>query len=143
MFKGCTGLTSVPDTLPATQLANACYYGMFSNCTSLTAAPALPATQLANYCYDNMFDGCTSLTASPELPATTLLQQCYYHMFQGCINLNSITCLATNLGAANTTIDWIKNVATSGTFTKANSADWSGRTGASGIPSGWNVVDAQ
>ncbi|MBQ6029125.1 MAG: hypothetical protein IJL24_06325, partial [Treponema sp.] len=34
--------------LPATTLANSCYSGMFSGCTSLTAAPSLPATTLAN-----------------------------------------------------------------------------------------------
>ena len=31
---------------------------MFSGCTSLTQAPELPATQLADFCYDGMFDGC-------------------------------------------------------------------------------------
>lgn len=34
---------------------------MFRNCTSLASAPELPATTLANYCYYGMFRNCTSL----------------------------------------------------------------------------------
>ena len=37
---------------------------MFQGCTSLTQAPALPATTLADYCYFSMFQGCTSLKLS-------------------------------------------------------------------------------
>ena len=36
---------------------------MFSDCTSLTTAPELPATTLANFCYYNMFNNCTSLSS--------------------------------------------------------------------------------
>ena len=114
---------------------------MFSGCTSLTTAPALPATTLANYCYLSMFAGCTSLTTAPALPATTLVTQCYSHMFSGCTNLNSVTCLATNISASSCTHNWLYNVSVTGTFTKAASMnDWT--TGASGIPSGWTVVNA-
>ena len=45
-------------------MASYCYYSMFSNCTSLTTAPALPATTLANYCYNSMFQGCTKIKLS-------------------------------------------------------------------------------
>ena len=48
------------------------FCGLFSFCTSLTSAPELPATTLANSCYYTMFRDCTSLTHAPELPATTL-----------------------------------------------------------------------
>ena len=34
---------------------------MFSGCTSLTTAPELPATTLADYCYYGMFQRCTNL----------------------------------------------------------------------------------
>ena len=37
---------------------------MFSGCTALIQAPALPATTLANQCYNGMFSGCTSLKLS-------------------------------------------------------------------------------
>ena len=88
MFYGCTGLTSLPsDLLPATTLANNCYYMMFHSCSSLTEAPELPATILANYCYYYMFYGCSSLIEAPELPATILADYCYYYMFRGCSSL--------------------------------------------------------
>ena len=34
---------------------------MFNGCTGLTSAPELPATTLAQYCYYYMFNGCTGL----------------------------------------------------------------------------------
>ena len=75
--------------LPATTLADCCYYYMFSDCTSLTSAPELPATTLADSCYFYMFSGCTSLTSAPELPATTLYLACYSGMFYNCTSLTS------------------------------------------------------
>ena len=88
LFKDCAVLTSAPD-LPATTLADKCYFNMFSGCTSLTSAPELKATTLENSCYGIMFEGCTSLTAAPELKATTLATSCYNSMFSGCISLTS------------------------------------------------------
>ena len=89
MFHGCTSLTTAPE-LPATTLAQSCYYNMFYGCTSLTTAPSiLPATELADYCYQYMFNGCTSLATVPELPATTLAEECYQYMFQGCTSLET------------------------------------------------------
>ena len=88
LFNGCSVLTSAPE-LPATKLADCCYFGMFDGCTKLTSAPVLPATTLAKYCYQSMFFGCTSLTAAPKLPATTLESRCYYGMFDGCTSLTS------------------------------------------------------
>ena len=81
LFKNCSVLTSAPE-LPATTLADYCYYGMFDGCTKLTSAPKLPATTLAVFCYDGMFFGCTSLTSAPELPATTLTKNCYASMLR-------------------------------------------------------------
>ena len=88
LFNGCSVLTSAPE-LPATKLAEDCYYQMFSGCTNLTAAPELPATTLENSCYRDMFRSCTKLTSAPELPATTLADYCYYGMFEKCTNLTS------------------------------------------------------
>ena len=91
LFNGCDGLTSAENmSLPATTLANYCYYNMFQGCTSLRTAPSvLPATTLANYCYGNMFNGCTSLTTAPVLSATTLVSSCYSGMFYGCTSLTT------------------------------------------------------
>lgn len=139
MFCGCTGLTSAP-ALPATTLAYNCYNSMFG-LAGLTSAPILPATTLADSCYIWMLNGCTGLTSAPALPATTLVDNCYKGMFQGCSNLNSVTCLATNISAEDCTNNWLDGVAVSGTFTKAEGVSWS--EGDSGIPTGWNVVEAQ
>ena len=95
LFQGCSVLTSAPE-LPATKLAEDCYYQMFSGCTNLTAAPELPATTLENSCYRDMFRSCTKLTSAPELPATTLADFCYYGMFEKCTNLTSAPELPAN-----------------------------------------------
>ena len=95
LFYSCAKLESAENlSLPATTLANNCYYEMFYGCTSLTTAPELPATTLANNCYQYMFYGCTSLTTAPELPATALQQYCYYGMFQGCTSLTTTLVLS-------------------------------------------------
>ena len=89
MFGGCTSLATAPE-LPATKLAYGCYYLMFSDCSALTTAPEeLPAKELANSCYNGMFCRCTSLTSAPQLPATTLAYNCYMNMFDGCTSLAS------------------------------------------------------
>ena len=92
MFLGCTSLTTAP-ALPATTLATECYAYMFEGCTSLTTAPALPATTLAYCCYFDMFFGCTSLTTAPALPATTMANSCYAGMFSGCTSLTTAPAL--------------------------------------------------
>ena len=86
MFRFCTGLTKAP-ALPATTLAESCYDEMFRDCFSLTKAPELPATTLAESCYEEMFRDCFSLTQAPELPAKTLTEGCYTYMFDGCTSL--------------------------------------------------------
>ena len=134
MFDGCAGLTTAPE-LPATVLATSCYEMMFNKCTGLTTAPELPAMKLASGCYANMFQDCANLTASPVLPAPKLVGGCYAAMFYGCTNLSEVTCLATDISAANATNNWLENVATTGTFTKAPSTVWP--AGEDGIPSGW------
>ena len=93
MFQGCTSLISAPE-LPAETLTNYCYYGMFQNCTSLTTAPELPAETLANNCYSYMFGSCTSLVITPELPAETLTKSCYGGMFEDCTSLTTVSTLA-------------------------------------------------
>ena len=93
LFETCSVLTSAPE-LPATKLADCCYYYMFWKCTNLTSAPVLPATTLAQECYSNMFTECTNLTSAPELPATKLAVHCYYGMFSNCPKLSSVTMLA-------------------------------------------------
>ena len=140
MFWSCTSLTTAP-ALPAINLAMGCYAGMFDSCTSLITAPALPARTLADGCYNGMFQNCTKLTTAPELPATALADGCYGSMFNGCTSLNYIKCLATDISAYYCTTDWVRGVASTGTFVKPSSmTSWT--TGVNGIPKGWTVQDA-
>ena len=140
MFADCTSLEKAPE-LPATALAKECYRCMFQGCTSLVNAPELPATALADDCYGGMFWGCTSLVNAPTLPATALADSCYEYMFQGCTSLNYIKCLATDIPHNRCTQEWVRGVASTGTFVKnASMASWT--TGTSGIPTGWTVQDA-
>ena len=143
MFLGCTSLTDAP-VLPATTLSYGCYACMLEGCTSLTQAPELPATILMPYCYSYMFVGCLSLTTSPVLPAPTLVEYCYKGMCKECTLLNHITMLATDISAKRCLTYWVKGVASTGTFSKAEGLDQGEedgqiRTGVSGIPSGWTV----
>ena len=139
MFYRCNSLTNAPK-LSATTLAPSCYKDMFRDCNSLVKVPELPATILADECYRLMFYGCSSLIEAPQLPATTLAKECYDNMFSRCSNLKSITMLATDISASDCLKDWLKDVASSGTFTKAASMT-SLPSGSSGIPAGWTVVD--
>ena len=135
-------MSLIDPTCQATTIpCNYCFSRLFYNCTGLTTAPALPATTLTASCYYQMFYKCTSLTAAPELPATTLATSCYNQMFYGCKSLNSVTCLATNIPTLTCVSNWLKGVATPGTFTKAASmTSWTTKS-TSGIPTGWTVVD--
>ena len=143
MFQDCTSLTTAPE-LPATTLADGCYYRMFHNCRSLTTAPSsigttdtvMPLSACAQ-----MFFNCTSLTEAPELPATTLVENCYYQLFSYCTNLNYIKCLATDISATDSTYNWVSGVASTGTFVKNTSTDWSSKTGTDGIPENWTIED--
>ena len=139
MFDGCTSLTIAPE-LPATTLAENCYNATFYGCTSLTTAPELPATTLADSCYKYMFKGCTSLTTAPALPAQATRMYCYQYMFQNCSQLNYVKCLLVVPFESNCR-DWLSGVSTTGTFVKTSFANWP--TGASGIPSGWTIEDAE
>lgn len=143
MFITCTGLTSAEHlVLPIlTFNERAAYASMFEGCTSLTTAPSiLPATTLGRSCYWKMFYGCTSLTTAPELPATTLTTYAYLNMFDGCTNLNYVKCLAETGNSTANCENWLRNVASTGTFVTPSTTSWS--TGTAGIPSGWTRVNS-
>ena len=46
-------------------------------------------------------------------------------MFYNCSKMNYIKCLATDISANEFTSGWLTSVASTGTFVKAASADWS------------------
>ena len=94
---------------------NARFCNLFDGCSVLTSAPELPATKLADYCYYGMFFCCTSLTAAPELKATTLAVRCYSSMFEGCTKLSTVTMLAPSdqiTSASDCCKDWLTNAGT-------------------------------
>ena len=125
--------------LPATTLENYCYQGIFCGCTGLRyVPPILIATTLKNYCYQDMFEGCTALMKAPELPATTLPPGCYEYMFLDCENLKYIKMLGVSVPNSSSLYNWVKGVASSGTFVR-NASMTSLSTGINGIPSGWTV----
>lgn len=136
MFTKCINLTRAPK-LPATTLAKYCYVTMFAGCSNLKQAPELPALQLAENCYREMFRNCFSLETAPELPAENLKAEwngCYVEMFRGCSNLKQITCRAKNPSYIFTSA-WVDGVPSSGLFIQHPDAVW--QTGVSGIPAGW------
>ena len=97
LFYECQNLASAPK-LPATDLADYCYYNMFQGCSKLTTAPELPAENLKGHCYERMFYGCSNLINAPELPASSLADYCYASMFANCKSLTVAPTLeATNL----------------------------------------------
>ena len=117
LFSNCGILTSAPE-LPATELAEGCYYCMFFECQSLTTAPELPAMTLAKGCYYNMFNNCRALTSAPELPAKKLANDCYNGMFYECTNLESVTMLATDVSAMNCLYKWLYDAGTDDSVTQ-------------------------
>ena len=172
MFEGCTSLEVAPE-LPATVLTEGCYYRMFYGCASLVTVPKLSATTtawsccaymfydctsliniptilsattLANNCYMSMFEGCISLTTAPVLPALTLESNCYDDMFYNCSSLNYVKAMfTTSLNNFYYTRDWLKGVASSGTFVMNTAANWlydGYGQGSSGVPSGWTIQTA-
>jgi len=142
LFSDCTSLTKAP-ALPVTTLASYCYERMFFGCQSLTKAPELPATTLATHCYLRMFESCQSLTKAPVLPATTLAEFCYKNMFSGCQSLNEVRIAATT--TANVALkDWLSGVSATGDFYCDPNATIFPTGSTSGIPSKWtrrNIAD--
>ena len=109
---------------------------LFNECVSLTKAPALPATTLADSCYWSMFNSCTALTKSPYLPATALAKDCYYAMFFGCSELKEVRVSATTT-ATYALSDWLRDVSATGNFYCDPNATIFPTDSPSGIPSGW------
>lgn len=126
--------------LPATTLTPYCYRDMFSNSSSLMAAPSiLPATTLAEGCYAYMFQYCghSDLIVAPELPATTLATGCYQYMFADS-NIRFVKCLAPmQEGDEDTYAEgWLTGTPNGGTFVKSPNATWSELA-----VNGWTVYD--
>ena len=84
-----------PLILPASTAAN-CYMEMFMGCTSLKSAPDLPATELADKCYFRMFYN-TGLSSIPTFPSTVEMEEKkkkrhrhFFQMFQSCTGIKKL-----------------------------------------------------
>ena len=99
------GLTEVP-SLPATEIGECGYKGMFNRCTNLTKLPdnfVLPATSLGSNCYEMMFNYCENITKAPKdmLPADTVSPSGYSSMFNHCSSITEVPDLpATTIARA-------------------------------------------
>ena len=83
-------LTTVT-SLPAYELAEYCYYRMFTICVSLTNLPELPEfSSLAIGCFKSMFQYCYALETAPRLWVQSLAADCFQGMFYSCTNLSSV-----------------------------------------------------
>lgn len=151
LFAGASGLTSAENLiLPATTLKPYCYGkntnndGMFKNCSSLIAAPALPATTLVEGCYANMFYGCTSLETGPDLLFEKFVSWSCYTMFRDCSKLIYVKCLANNPSNDNCGW-WLGGISTTGTLVKKPGYTWEivpNQIWQYRIPGTWSQVDA-
>lgn len=87
-----------------------------------------------------MFYGCTNIEKI-TCNITGLNTHCLQYMFSGCSKLSYIAFPSLTNGSYGSLADseFSTNVATNGTFVKKAGTDW--RTGTSGIPSGWTVIE--
>lgn len=166
MFYGCSNMTGMLSSLPATSYPmSACYMMfricskidavpsltfvsgnggyqfqyMFDRCTSLVDASAIVMSASDTYSFSAMFTGCSALAVTPVMSLSTLKTGCFNITFQGCTNLNYVKCLATDISATNCLNNWLNGVSSTGTFIQASGVEWP--RGASGIPTGWVDVE--
>ncbi len=120
-----------------------CFYHLFESQEEIryVSDSFLPATNLTEGCYAGMFTGCSNLVMAPYLPATALAPanaaqfHCYQELFKGCSALKKIKLAYT--GEFNDCFtDWVLDVAASGSIVYNGT---SSQTGQSAIPTGWTV----
>lgn len=144
-FKECTTLVDASElVLSMTAIPKNGLRSFFDGCTSLVAGPKeLPATTIGATCYRNMFKDCTNLTSAPIIRNPTTKHNdtgWYQQMFLNCSSLQKIVFLDASTYSSGNFTDWVKGIASSGTFVKNASAsmtEWT--TGTSGIPSNWTI----
>ena len=147
MFRGDTALQYGPQMLATTPISTGTEHcsSMFEGCINLEEAIDINFTTLAKQCCFRMFlmhrtskITTPKMTKSPILRCATGVSGCYDEMFKGNGNLVEVTCLLANDSAA--TNNWLVNVSSAGTFYKSSlKTNWP--TNASGVPSGWTIVD--
>lgn len=145
IFRDCTALTVAPKELPSLIIGEESYASMFEGCTSLTTPPAyLCNMSTTSRSYRRMFCPSrssmvnSSLTYTPKMFGNITAGQ--EQMFCGNGNLENVYCYWNNVSTGNTFNNWINYTPDNGvTFYKRSSSEF--KSGASGIKSGWTVVD--
>lgn len=134
MFYQCTSLVYAPNIIPALTLLDYSCTEMFSGCTNLVRASELSATAMGNSSCSKMYYGCTSLSSAPTILPLVIPKYGCYQMFYNCSSLNELRFYATNIAATNAAGQMLTGVAETGTFYKNAAATWTGV-----VPSGWTV----
>lgn len=122
------------------------HFNIYGNIMSLVDYDNFPTlkTFSAEYVFPAMFRDCNAHNVDIYLPASVLTDGCYYNLFAEygthTIEKIKITCLATDITAEDCTDRWLENISPTGTFVKHPNATWP--SGASGVPAGWTVIDA-
>jgi hypothetical protein len=89
MFANCTGLKTAPE-LPFKSNSSwnyYCYNGMFKGCTGLTTPPSSIPSLMHDYACYQMFYGCSKLTKTPAMSNCDCDKYACYQMFYGCSKL--------------------------------------------------------
>lgn len=150
MFLGCTNLKSAASlNLKGEILTDACYVGMFTDCTSLEEPPIISAAiTAARWSCEDMFRNCTALKTAPEINITTTNFQCFMNMFNGCSNLNQVSVKFTSWDehtddgtTSLCTEGWLSGVAENGVFKCNTTLDTTIRD-VSHVPVNWTVESA-
>lgn len=128
--------------LPTSATSSYNFDSLFWKNTGITDASNIIMPQnTRNSCYNRMFEDCSNLEKAPTLPASQLEPYAYKYMFTNCGKLSHVKCLAITISAKDCTANWLSSVANTGTFVKHPDATWP--SGASGIPNGWTVENAE
>jgi hypothetical protein len=98
MFQNCSSLQAIP-ALPGSVAAVTNMSNMFNSCYSLQAIPALPGSVAAVTNMAGMFQNCSSLQAIPALPGSVAAVTNMTSMFQNCSSLRTIPALPGSVAA--------------------------------------------
>lgn len=118
------------------------FKSLFEGCKNVVSAKnlILPPTTLYMSSFRALFSKATNLVEGPELLAPTLAPACYSYIF-GTTKITYVKCLATDISAAGCLSSWLTGVPSGGTLVKKAGVVYP--SGASGIPSGWTVIDSE
>ena len=157
MFMNCTSLVTAPDmisdnkvrfTTDNEDLRGRNLRQMFKGCTSLVNGPSeIPTVYMPSengyYVYEEMFMGCSRLMTAPDIMNKSNFiysadREVFKHMFKDCTSLNYIHAEFEGVYYTGSTLGWVNNVASAGTFVKSVNSHWK-VVGDNGVPLNWVI----